>query len=255
MNTCLSKRTFIRLLAVLGLALVPIHAHAATSIVWNSTTVLKGKVIIPVGQSVTVAPHTKLVVKDGTRITVNGTLTAPAGLSLSGKSWDGLVIIGKAVLTNFQESGASTSFRVGPTGSLTIHGGTISGILGSSVVEGTFVADSLHYDKGAGGGITSNNGTGSITIDHSDLTGAGRNTGDFFGLYGVKSISLTNSTMTGSKTITNTHIKDNQVGFDEGSASTHNGLIVISNSTITSNGRDLGLYTGKVKIQASVATK
>jgi len=260
------------------------HAVAASTVIWNAQTVLKGQVTIPVGQTVTVAPHTKIVVKEGTKITINGTLNAPSGFSLTGKSWSGLVILGTALLSNFQESGASTSFRVGPKGSLTIHGGDISGVLGASVVEGNFVADSLRYDKGAGGGINSSNGTGSITIDNSVLTGAGRDTGDFFGLYGVKSITLTNSKMTGShcafhvtglqdmkldhdsiyenaygfmmygsselgtRTITNTTIKNNSVGFDEGSSSTHNGSIVISNSTIRGNGKDLGLYTGKVNI-------
>ncbi len=267
---------------------MPAEAYASTTVQWNSTTELKGKVEIPAGQTVTVAPNTKIIVQDGTEITVNGTLNAPAGLSLTGKSWSGLVVAGTALLTDFREKGALESFRVEPSGSLTIHGGTISGILGSSNVEGTFFADSLNYNKGTGGGITSMNGTGSITIDNSVLTGAGKNTGDFFELFGVKSITLTNSKMTGShcafhvtglqnmkldknsiygnsygfmmygssdtgtKTITNTSIKNNAFGFDEGSASTHNGSILISNSAIKNNGKNLGLYTGKVKIVSPV---
>jgi hypothetical protein len=270
--------------AVLLLALTPVSTQAASAITWDSSTVLKGQVTIASNQSVVVAPNTKIVVQNGTQIIINGTLTAPAGLSLTGKSWAGIVVAGTAVITNFLESGASTSFRVTPTGSLTINKGTISGILGASEVEGTFVADSLHYDKGAGGGINSSTGTGSITIDRSVLTGAGKNTGDFFGLYGAKSISLTNSQMSGAhcafhvlgvenmkldhdtiagnaygfmmygsstigtKTISNTTIKNNSVGFDEGSSSTHNGSILISHSAIIKNGQNLGLYTGKVKV-------
>ena len=286
MNRSYNRKNVIRnyVLALFGLALTSSSAHAASNIEWNSQTVLKGQVTIPAGQIVTVAPHTKIVVKDGTKIIVNGTLNAPSGLSLAGKTWSGLVVTGTVLLSNFQESGASTSFRVGPKGSLTIHGGDISGVLGASVVEGKLIADSLHYDKGAGGGINSSNGTGSISIDNSVLTGAGRDTGDFFGLYGVKSITLTNSKMTGAhcafhvtglqdmkldhvsiyenaygfmmygssnvgtRTITNTTIKNNSFGFDEGSSSTRNGPIVISNSTIRGNGKDLGLYTGKVNI-------
>jgi len=279
-------------LALLASAVLPVSAQvaqAAQALTWNSSTVLKGEVTIPVGQSVTVEPNTKIVVKDGTRITINGTLSAPAGLALTGKSWIGLVITGSAVISNFQESGASKSFQVGPNGSLTINGGTISGIGGASEVEGTLLADSLRYDKGDGGGINSNNGTGSITINHSVLTGAGRNTGDFFGLYGAKSISLTNSTMTGAhcafhvlgvqnmkldrdtisgnsygfmmygssdvgvKTITNTKIEKNNFGFDEGSTSTHNGVILISHSLISNNSQNVGLYTGKVKISSPLA--
>jgi hypothetical protein len=274
----------IALAPIFLMLLMPTHAVAATTLVWNSATTLKGQVVIPDGQSVLVAPNTKISVPDGTRITINGTLNAPKGLSLTGKSWGGLVVVGSADISNFQEAGASTSFRVGPKGNLIIHGGNISGIFGPSFVEGTLTADSLHYDKGEGGGINSNNGTGSISIDHSVLTGAGKNSGDFFGLYGVKSISLTNSEMTGShcafhvlglqnmqldhdtiygnsygfmmygsstagtKSITHTSIKNNDFGFDEGSASTHNGSIVIAQSTIQNNGQNLGLYTGKVRL-------
>jgi len=268
----------------IALALLPANAYASSITAWNSTTVLQGHVVIPVGQTVTVAPNTKITVPDGTLITVNGKLTAPDGLSLSGKSWGGLVVTGEAVLTNFQESGATASFQVATSGSLTIHGGSISGVHGASTVEGSFVANSLHYDKGSGGGIDSNNGTGSITIDHSVLTGAGRNTGDFFELNSVKTIILSNSQMTGAhcafhvlalknmklnhnsiyensygfmmygsstagtKTIDNTTIRDNMVGFDEGSSSTKNGSIIITHSLISHNGKNLGLYTGKVKI-------
>jgi len=56
------------------------------------------------------------------------------------------------------------------------------------------------------------------------------------------------SSNVGKKTITNTIIKNNSFGFDEGSSSTQNGSILISNSTIRGNGKDLGLYTGKVSI-------
>ena len=283
------KNIRITTFALLASAVLPVSAQGAQAITWNSSTVLKGEVTIPVGQSITVAPNTKIVVKDGTRITVNGTLNAPAGLSLTGKSWIGLVITGSAVISNFQESGASKSFQVGPNGSLTINGGTVSGIGGASEVEGTLVADTLRYDKGDGGGINSNNGTGSIAISNSVLTGAGRSTGDFFGLYGAKSISLSSSTMTGAhcafhvlgvenmkldrdkiygnsygfmmygssnvgiKTITNTKIQKNNFGFDEGSKSTQNGVIIISHSLISDNNQNLGLYTGKVKITSPLS--
>lgn len=263
-------------------------AHAGTAMTWNSSTVITGQVNIPAGTVVTVAPNTTIAVHDGARITINGTLVAPSGLTLTGRGWNGLFVIGSAILTKFNESGATTPFQVGPAGSLTIHGGNISGINGNSIVEGALIADGIHYDKGEGGGINANRGTGSITIDRSVLTGAGRNSGDFFGLYGAKSITLTNSQMTGShcafhilgvkdmkldhdtitgnsygfmmygssnsgtKTITNTTIQGNNFGFDEGSPSTHNGPITITNSFISGNGTNLGLYTGKVKILSPV---
>jgi hypothetical protein len=266
------------------------HAAPATALTWTSTTSLQGSVVIPVGQSVNVVANTTIHVKNGTKITVLGSLVAPAGLTLTGSSWVGVSVVGSATLTRFNEGGAQTPFRVGAAGTLTIHGGNISGILGSSDVEGQLFADGITYDKGSGGGINSSNGTGSIIIDKSLLKGAGRDTGDFFGLYNAKSITLTNSQMTGAhcafhvlnltnmkldhdsihgnsygfmmygsgdagtKTITNTSITNNLFGFDEGSASTHNGAISISSSYIKKNNRDLGLYTGKVTITSPLAT-
>jgi ABC-type Fe3+-hydroxamate transport system substrate-binding protein len=133
-----NRMTVIRSIVVVlsGLALTSSSAHAAsnnaaTTIEWSSQTVLKCQVTIPAGQTVTVTPKAKIIVNDGTKIIIDGRLIAPSGLSL------------------------------------TIHHGDISGVLGASDVEGKFVADSLRYDKGAGGGINSNNGTGSITIDNS----------------------------------------------------------------------------------------
>jgi hypothetical protein len=251
---------------------------------WNSNTTLTGTVEITANQTVTVAPNTLIHVAEGTEIRVNGKLNAPAGLKLIGSMWNGLVIVGTANLNNFEESGASTPFRIGAAGSLAISGGKIYGVGGASFVEGKLIADHLSYDKGVGAGMVSNNGTGSISIDHSKLFGAGRDTGDFFGLFGIKSISLTNSEMTGAhcafhvmgmqnmkldhdnihgnsfgfmmygsgdvgtKSITNTRIKNNLFGFDEGSAATRNGVIIISHSAITDNQTNLGLYTGRVKI-------
>jgi len=270
---------------------VPAHSSTTASSTWNSATVLKGDVTIPAGQTITVAPNTVIHPAAGTKITVLGTLNADQGLTLASASWVGLSVVGKATLTSFNESGAQTPFRVGKLGTLTIHGGKISGILGSSDVEGIFIADNMNYNKGDGGGINSSNGTGSITIDRSTLTGSGRSSGDFFGLYNAKSITLTNSEMTGAhcafhvlgltnmtltmdsihgnaygfmmygssnqgiKTITGTSITDNSFGFDEGSASTHNGAIVITSSYIKKNNQDLGLYTGKVKIVSPLVAK
>lgn len=285
------KIWFVVLIAATSLLSSGISSKAApaTSLEWNSQTLLKGEIRIPKGQIVTVAPQTKIVVQDGTRITIDGNLKATAGLSLVGKSWKGLVINGSVEIKDFQESGAITPFQVNRGGSFVIIGGTVSKVGGASKVEGTFVADSLHYDKGTGNGINSEKGTGSITINNSVLTGAGKDTGDFFGMYGIKSITLTNSTMTGahcafhvlnlqdmkldhvsitgnsfgfmmhgssdigSKTISNTEIKNNLFGFDEGSKSTHNGVIVITNSSISKNNQDLGQFTGKVKIVSPVA--
>jgi hypothetical protein len=138
-----------------GLATSP--ANAANAGTWNSTTSLKGDVTIPAGQNIVVAPNTIIKVAPGTKITISGSLTASNGLTLSGTNWSGLIILGSANFVNFKESGAETSFRVGPQGTLSIHGGNISGVNGPSVVEGTFIADHLTYDKGSGGGISSLN--------------------------------------------------------------------------------------------------
>jgi len=289
------KSSRVTLATGLAISLVGIFAPAQAAptplLTWSSVTSLKGDVTIPVGQTVTVAPNSKITLPSGTKITVLGTLLAPQGLTLIGSSWSGLTVIGSATLTRFNEIGAQTPFRVGTSGILTIHGGAISGILGSSDVEGQLFADGITYDKGSGGGINASNGTGSITVDRSILKGAGRDTGDFFGLYNAKSITLTNSQMTGAhcafhvinltnmkldhdsihgnsygfmmygstdagvKVITNTSITDNLFGFDEGSTSTRNGAISITGSYIKKNNRDLGLYTGKVKIASPLATK
>ena len=285
----MSKKMHVKLIsAVVFISLIfPISAQAAQTITWDSSKGIKGQVDIPAGEVVTVAPNTKIKVADGARITIEGTLLAPGGLELFGKSWSGMEISGRAIISKFVEIGAQNPFRVAPSGSLIIHGGNISGILGNSEVEGSFMANGIRYDKGQGSGIVSNNGTGTIAIDHGTLLGAGRNSGDFFSIYGAKSIALTNSTMTGShcafhilgiqnmkldhdyifgnsygfmmygssdsgsKTIANTTIKNNLFGFDEGSTATHNGTILIINSNILNNGKNLALYTGKVRVISS----
>ena len=272
---------------LLFFAMVP-YAHGATSLVWNSSTHLQGVVVIPLGETVSVSPKTSISLSAGTKVIVNGALEALAGLTLLGTSWDGLVINGSANLVRFNESGAQISFQVNPKGKLVINNGNISGASGASIVEGSFTADHLNYDKGSGGGIDSYSGTGSVSISNSSLHGSGRNTGDFFGMYKVKSISLSNSVMNGShcafhilslqnmslrndkiqdnsygfmmygssplgtKTILNTSITNNSFGFDEGSSSTNNGAITISHSFISGNGQDLALYTGKVKVVTAV---
>lgn len=275
---------------LLSIAIAP-YAHGATTVVWNSSTHLQGVVVIPVGETVSVSPKTSISLSAGTKVIVNGALEAPAGLTLSGGNWGGIVVNGSANLVHFNESGAQISFQVNAKGKLVINNGNISGVRGASVVEGRFTADHLNYDKGSGGGIDSYGGTGSVDISNSSLHGSGRNTGDFFGMYNVKSISLSNSVMNGShcafhilslqnmslkndkiqdnsygfmmygsnplgtKTIINSSITNNSFGFDEGSPSTHNGAITISHSFISGNGQDLGLYTGKVKVVAALDKK
>lgn len=273
---------FVGVLVLLSVALSP--AQAKTSLLWNSQTQIKGTVTIPVGETVVVAPHSVINLSPGSQIVVKGELLAPAGLTLAGTNWSGLIVLGSATISAFNESGAKMPFQVAREGKLTIHGGTITGVNGSSEVEGQLIADGITYNKGSGIGISSNNGSADITIDHSSLLGAGRNSGDFFGIYGAKSITLTNSQMTGAhcafhvmglqnmklnndnihdnsygfmmygsstigtRSITNTSIANNNFGFDEGGASTKNGVITISHSYIKKNGQDLGLATGKVLI-------
>lgn len=273
--------------AILSVAISP--AQAKTNLLWNSQTQIKGTVTIPVGETVTVAPSSVIKLSPGSQIVVNGELLAPGGLTLVGTNWNGLVVVGSATISAFNESGAKMPFRVAGGGKLTIHGGTISGVNGSSEVEGLLKADGITYNKGSGVGISSNNGTADISIDHSTLLGAGRNSGDFFGIYGAKSITLTNSQMAGAhcafhvmglqnmklnndnihnnaygfmmygssaigtRSITNTSIANNNFGFDEGGASTKNGVITISHSYIKKNGQDLGLATGKVFITEPLA--
>jgi hypothetical protein len=273
----------------LPLSISPVHA--ATGETWDSLTRIDGDVTIAAGQTVTVAANTVINVKDGAKIIVAGTLIAPSGLVLAGKNWVGMEISGFARLTDFQASGASTTFQITPSGRLEIYGGKISGVKGASIVEGVLVAERLQYDKGDGAGIESGSGKGSISIDQSILTGSGRASGDFFALSGLRSISLTNSQMSGShcafhvtgvdtmilknnyisdnaygfmmygssksgtRKITRTTITNNAFGFDEGSASTRNGAITISQSYIKGNGKDLGLFTGKVKISDSLLNK
>jgi len=283
----MSRKNALRSLAAVAISCVAMSpAYAKSALIWNSQTQIKGTVTIPTGTVVTVAPRTVIQLSAGAQIIVNGELLAPSGLTLTGKDWNGLVVTGSATLSSFNESGAKTPFRVGPSGKLIIHGGTISGVNGSSAVEGLFIADGITYDKGDGAGINSSNGTADIRIDRSVLSGAGRNSGDFFGVYGAKSITLTNSQMTGAhcafhvtglqnmklandnihdnaygfmmygsstvgvRSITNTSITNNNFGFDEGSASTKNGPISISHSYIRKNGQDLGLMTGKVVVSS-----
>ncbi len=267
---------------VLPFSISPVHA--ASAMTWDSSTKIKGVVTIAAGQVVSVAANTAIDVADGSKIIVAGTLIAPSGLVLKGKNWAGLEVAGLAQLTNFEESGASTPLRIAPTGTIELHGAKILGLKGVSVVEGVLVADHLEYIKGSGAGIESSGGKGSISIDQSVITGPGRGSGDFFSFAGLKSFSLTNSQMSGahcafhitgignmvltndyifdnaygfmmygsSKTgvrkITQTTITNNSFGFDEGSAATRNGAISITESYVKGNGKDLGLYTGKVKI-------
>ena len=267
------------------LFLIPQTAEALTNASWDSKTVLKGEVLIAKGETVTVAPNTKIKVAPGTKITVLGTLLAPSGLTLTGKSWTGLSIKGVAKLKNFSLSGASTPFLVESTGSLTINQGKFNNLSGASNVEGKFVATGLTYEKPAGNGINSNNPSASIAIKDSTFTSSAKYNGDFFGLSGAKSFSLTNSSITGvhcalhvqgvtnmkldkdtisgnvygfmmygssldgKKTITNTTIKNNEYGIDEGSARNKNGPILISNSIIKDNGKDLQLFTGAIKVK------
>lgn len=267
------------------LLLLPNIAIALSASSWDSKTVLKGEVIIPKGETVTVAPNTKIIVAPGTKITILGTLLAPSGLTLTGKSWTGLNVRGIANFKNLSLSGASTPFLVERTGSLTINQGKFFNLAGASNVEGKFVASGLSYEKPAGNGINSNNPSASISIDNSTFTSSAKNNGDFFGLSGVKSFTLTNSSITGvhcalhvqdvtnmkldkdtisgnvygfmmygsspigKKTITNTTIKNNEYGIDEGSAKNKNGPILISNSLIKGNGKDLQLYTGAIKVK------
>ncbi len=260
--------------------------NASTTTTWDSKTPINGVVTIEAGQVVTVAANTIINVKEGSKIIVAGTLIAPSGLILKGKNWVGLEIVGLAQLTQFEESGARTSFAVTPTGKLELRGAKISGVKGASNVEGVLVADHLRYDKGEGAGIISSGGKGNISIDNSILTGSGRTSGDFFSFSGLKSIALTNSQMSGAhcafhitgienmsltndyifdnaygymmfgssksgiRKITQTTITNNAFGFDEGGSTTNNGSISIIGSYIKGNGKDLGLYTGKVKISA-----
>jgi len=265
--------------------LYPTISYASSNNTWDSKTNLKGDVVIPAGKTITVAPNTKINVAPGTKITILGNLNAPSGLTLTGNSWTGLHVKGKANLKNFTLTGATTPFYVDTTGTFTINGGKISNVAGPSVVAGKFVTNSLNYEKPAGNGINTNGKTGTITIDKSKFTSSAKNNGDFFGLTGVKSFSLTNSSITGShcafhvqemesmkldnititgnvyaamlygssmsgaKTINKAVIKNNEFGIDEGSAKNRNGNILITNSTISGNGKDLQLYTTAIKVK------
>lgn len=272
--------------AVIIMSAAAIAPASATTTQWNSQTKIVGVVTIPADTVVTVAPGTKITVGRGAKIVVVGQLLAPKGLSLIGDNWSGLVISGNAVFTDFIQKGAKRSFHVTAGGSLQINGGDISGVRGSSLVDGTFRAKNLRYDKGRGDGITIEKATGVISVDGGRFTGSARGAGDFFSLSAGQSLSVTNSTITkvhcafhitgvenmkldrvvmknnaygfmmygssdsGVRTITNTTITNNDFGFDEGSSFTSNGLIKISNSFIKNNKVDLGLFTKKVTISS-----
>lgn len=276
---------------ITSLFLIPLSpAQASTSIQWNSTTRIDGVVTIASRSVVTVAPGTKITVGDGGKIIVLGKLLAPQGLTLVGSNWEGLVVKGSAVLTNFIEKGARQSLYVAAGGSLKITGGDISGIRGPSQIDGTFIAKNLRYEKGSGDGITSYKQSGIISVDGGTFSGSARGAGDFFSLSAGQSLTVTNSSITkvhcafhitgltnmqldnvvidnnaygfmmygssesGSRTIRNTTITNNDFGFDEGSSFTKNGSISISNSYIGNNKTDLGLFTKKVTI-SSPSTK
>jgi hypothetical protein len=265
-------------------------AHAAKNLEWNSQTKITGVVTIPADTVVTVAPNTKITVAAGAKVVVLGQLLAPKGLTLIGSDWQGLVVNGSAVLTNFVEKGARQSFYVATGGTLEISGGNISGVKGASLVDGTFTAKNIKYLKGRGDGITSAKATGSIAVDGSKFSGPARGSGDFFSLSNGQSLTVTNSSVTkvhcafhitglknmhldnvniennaygfmmygssneGVRTITNTTITNNDFGFDEGGTYTKNGAISISNSYIQKNNTDLGLFTKKVTISSPAST-
>lgn len=259
-------------------------ANAATSVQWNSQTKITGVVTIPADTLVTVEPGTKITVGNGGKVIVLGQLLAPKGLTLTGSNWQGLVVNGSAVLTDFVEKGARQSFYVAAGGSLDINGGDISGVKGASLVDGVFTAKNLKYVKGNGNGITSFRDSGSISVDGGTFSGPARGAGDFFSLSAGQLLKVTNSSITkvhcafhivgvknmeldgvdiennafgfmmygssdaGVRTIKNTTITNNDFGFDEGSSGTKNGVITISNSYIKKNSTDLGLFTKKVVI-------
>ena len=261
-------------------------ASAAAAVQWNSQTKIDGEVIIPSGIVVTVAPGTKITAGTGGKIIVLGELRAPKGLTIIGSNWEGLVISGSAVLTDFVEKGARQSLYVTAGGSLKIIGGDISGVRGPSQIDGTLIAQNLRYDKGSGDGIISVKETGVISVDGGKFLGSARGAGDFFSfsagqsltvmnlsitkvhcafhITGVKNMQLNNvvinnnaygfmmygSSDAGLKTIKNTTITNNDFGFDEGSSFTKNGSINISNSYIKNNKTDLGLFTKKVFISS-----
>jgi hypothetical protein len=281
----MSLKPSVTLVALL-LAAPLASAHASSSVQWNSQTKIAGVVTIPVGTVVTAAPDTKISVGAGGKIIVLGQLLAPNGLTLTGSNWQGLVVNGSAVLTNFVEKGARQSFYVATGGSLDINGGDISAIKGASVVDGTFTAKNLQYVKGRADGITGSKASASVSVDSSKFAGPGRGMGDFFSFTAGELLKVTNSSITkvhcafhivgiknmqpdsvdidnnaygfmmygssdaGARTITNTTITNNDFGFDEGSSSTKNGVITISNSYIKNNKKDLGLFTKKVTISS-----
>ena len=260
------------------------NAHAETNVQWNSQTKIIGDITIPADTVVTVAPGTKITVGVGAKVIVSGQLLAPKGLTLTGSDWQGLVVNGRAVLTNFVEKGASQSFYVATGGVLEINGGNISGVGGASLVDGTFMAKNIQYVKGRGDGITSSKSSGIISVDSSKFSGPARGAGDFFSLSAGQSLTVTNSSIkkvhcafhitgvknmqldnvdiennaygfmmygssdTGTRTIKNTIITNNDFGFDEGDSGTKNGIITISNSYIKKNNTDLGLFTKKITI-------
>jgi hypothetical protein len=276
----------VAILATLLLATPLTSASAAANVQWNSQTKLTGTVTIPAGTTVTVAPKTKITVGAGAKVIVLGQLLAPQGLTLSGSNWQGLFINGSATLTNFVEKGAREPFYVAVSGTLDINGGDISGVNGTSSVDGTFTAKNLRYVKGSGDGITSSKDSGSISVDGGTFSGPARGAGDFFSYSAGQLLKVTNSSITkvhcafhitgiknmeldgvdientaygfmmygssdaGIRTITNTTITNNDFGFDEGASYTKNGLITISNSYIKNNKTDLGLFTKKVIISS-----
>lgn len=278
------KSKFVIALAVFVFFTPLSDSQAASNLQWDSKTKINGVVTIPKGSVVTVAPGTKITVGAGGKVVVLGQLLAPKGLTLTGLDWQGLVVEGSAILTDFVEKGARQSFFVATGGSLEINGGDISGINGASLVDGTFKAKNIKYVKGTGDGITSSKDSGSITVDGGKFSGLARGAGDFFSLSAGQSLTVTNSSITkvhcafhilglknmrldnvdiennaygfmmygssdaGVRTIKNTTITNNDFGFDEGGTYIKNGVITISNSYIKKNGTDLGLFTKKVTI-------
>lgn len=278
----------VKLGLLIALFLVPPLPSASAVIAeqWNSQTKIDGVVTIPVATVVTVAPGTKITAGPGAKIIVLGELRAPKGLSIIGSDWQGLVVSGSAVLTDFVEKGARQSLYVTAGGFLKIVGGDISGVKGPSQIDGTLMAQNLRYDKGSGDGIVSIKETGVISVDGGRFLGSARGAGDFFSISAGQVLTVVNSSITkvhcafhitgvrnmkldnlvikdnaygfmmygssesGEKTIKNTTITNNDFGFDEGSSFTRNGVINISNSFIKNNKTDLGLFTKNVFISS-----
>jgi hypothetical protein len=173
---------------------------------WADGQRLSGNIVIPSGNTVTVAPGAAIAIEAGTTVTVAGTLAgssaSPTHAKIAGPAWTGIVVAPGGVLSldGVDIAGASTAldvqrgakaeyddgnidgaampFDVEAGGALTTRSSTVTRTQGSSQIAGAFTASHLDYDAGYNSGIITMDPAATLSVEDSTLHGSGPS-GDF----------------------------------------------------------------------------